>query len=253
MPSLRDGHPCAHPACSNKYRDVKEGGDYATVNDWAGKGQRFPTCPTTGYPVLNLRDKPTAWQTTDGKLSVLVGSDLYDEQIRLHQSCGHTADSAEKETRKDISFYCLSHLEGQYFPRGAGSRKNGVCEGAVIRADVDNAPPPSLPVDQSPACSTCKIHVKKHAALAFSQGMQRSRDAATIKDLQTQIEELQNLHKEAQKNFVIGDKRPRETTPSSHTSPFSPPASRHRPENEEAADSGEPLAKFLLHPFDFIA
>ena len=36
MPSIKDGRPCAHPRCPNKYRDVKEGNAYATVNDWAG-------------------------------------------------------------------------------------------------------------------------------------------------------------------------------------------------------------------------
>ena len=71
-PTIKDGQPCARPACSNKHRDVKEGGDHATVNDRAGKGRRFPKCLTTGCPVLNLRGKPTAWQTTDGKLSELL-------------------------------------------------------------------------------------------------------------------------------------------------------------------------------------
>ena len=65
MPAIKDGQRCAHPACSKQYRDVKVGNDYATVNDWAGKGKRFGTCPTTGYEQLNLRDKPTSWVTVE--------------------------------------------------------------------------------------------------------------------------------------------------------------------------------------------
>ena len=100
MPKINDGQRCAHPACSKQYRDVKVGNDYATVNDWAGKGKRFGTCPTTGYEQLNLRDKPTSWVTVDNRSSTLLGSDLYDEQMRLHKSCGHTDATAEKETRQ---------------------------------------------------------------------------------------------------------------------------------------------------------
>jgi hypothetical protein len=168
MPATRGPQPCAHPLCAQRFRDVKEGEGHATVNDWAGKGQRFPMCPNTGHATLNLREQAVPWQTIDSKPSTLSGSDLHEEQMRLHQSCGHTKESAEKETRKEISFYCLYHLDGQCLPRGKGSGKNGVCEGAVMRAGVDNAPPPPLPVDHPPACSTCKIHVKKHAALACS-------------------------------------------------------------------------------------
>ena len=153
MPVIHDGHPCAHPLCAKRFRDVKLGTQYATVNDWAGstgrKQPRISTCPQSGEPLLNLRDTPVAWQTLDGKLSCLTGTDLYQEQMRLHRSCGHTEASAEAETKKQNSFYCLYHLDGQYFPRGKGSAKNGVCEGAVIRTDIGNAPPPSRQGDAS--------------------------------------------------------------------------------------------------------
>jgi hypothetical protein len=57
MPAIKDGQRCAHPVRSKQFRDVKEGGDHATVNDWAGKGKRFPTRPNSGHPTLNLREQ----------------------------------------------------------------------------------------------------------------------------------------------------------------------------------------------------
>jgi hypothetical protein len=131
MPAINDGRPCAHPLCTNRFRDVKEGSQHATVNDWAGstsrKQPRTSTCPRTGEPLLNLCETPVSWQTLEGKLSSLTGTDLYEEQIRLHLSCGHAQASAEAETKSELTFYCLYHLDGQHFPRGARSRQNGVC------------------------------------------------------------------------------------------------------------------------------
>jgi hypothetical protein len=140
---VKDYQQRAHPACERRFRDVKVGNDCATVNDWAGAGKRFGTCPTTGCEVLNSRNKPTTWVTVDNRASTLLGSGLCDEQMGLHKSCGHTDATAEKETRQQKSFYCLPHLDGQIFSRGKGGAQNGVCEGAVTRADALVPPEPA--------------------------------------------------------------------------------------------------------------
>ena len=114
MPSIYDGRACAHPRCRNKFRDVKEGNNYATLNDWQGSNTRprMSTCPQSGEPLpstLNLRDTcsdtPVAWQTVDGKLSTILGSELYEEQMRIHRPSGHTETSVEEETKKQNSFF----------------------------------------------------------------------------------------------------------------------------------------------------
>jgi hypothetical protein len=132
-----------------QHRELKEGSNFATVNDWAGrveKGKlRIATNPSTGEPLLDLRDTMSPWQTVDGELSTLLGSGLCEEQVRLHKSYGHTQATAEKETKRDASFYCLCHLDGQCFPRGKDSRRNGACEGVATRVDIDNVPPPLSP------------------------------------------------------------------------------------------------------------
>jgi hypothetical protein len=43
-PAIKDGRPCAHPLCTNRLRDVKEGTQHATVNDWGGSTGREATC-----------------------------------------------------------------------------------------------------------------------------------------------------------------------------------------------------------------
>jgi hypothetical protein len=59
-----------------------------------------------------LRYTASPWQTADAKLSTLLGSELHEEQVCLHRSCGHTQASAEAEAKKESSFYCLYHLDG---------------------------------------------------------------------------------------------------------------------------------------------
>ena len=111
----------------------------------------------------------------------------------------------------------------------------------MIRTDIGNAPPPPDKEMPPPACSTCAILQKKHAALGFSQGMQRERSASRIAELERQLNELRELHATAEATFNsgIGEKRPRQDS-SSTASPFSPPASRHRPENVVAASTPSP-------------
>jgi hypothetical protein len=109
-----------------------------------------------------------AWQTVDGELSTTLGSELHEEQMRIHRSSGRAEAPAEAETKKQNSFYCLCHLDGKYFPRGKGSTKNGVCEGAVMRTDIGTPPPP--PPDKEmppPACRTCAILQKKKSTLPW--------------------------------------------------------------------------------------
>ena len=92
-----------------------------------------------------------------------------------------------------------------------GGAKNGVCEGAAMRPDALVPPEPAMASTATPACATCKVHVKKNLQKVTAGQMGRSVAAAKTADLERQVTELRDLHHAAEAAFAsgVGAKRPR--------------------------------------------